>query len=207
MHWTRSSIAEEIKRLHKAGAELNYAAAEKQHLNLVRAATWHFGTWQRAVEAAGIDYKNLLKYQRWDRKRIIERIHELYNAGAELHWRAVSTRVDPALAAAALRPQNFSSWREAIVAAGLDINVIARYKHWDDKRVLREIRSYRRAGHPLSSKSIQDTDQALFCAARRRFGSWDNALEAAGLDVTKIRRRQRGSASKPQTSTTGGRSR
>jgi hypothetical protein len=30
----------------------------------------------------------------------------------------------------------------------------------------------------------------LFCAARRRFGSWDGALNAAGLDAEKIRLRK-----------------
>lgn len=190
MRWTRKSIVEEIKRLHAGSEELNYTAAETNHLNLVRAAAWHFGTWRRAIESAGIDYESLSKYQRWDRERIIKRIQELHQAGVDLSWRVVSTEVDPPLAAAALRPNGFPSWRDAITAAGLNIDDVARYKNWDEERVLHEIKELARAGHALSSKVMQTQNQSLFCAARRRFGSWDNALVAAGLDVAKIRLRQ-----------------
>ncbi|MDQ3813676.1 MAG: hypothetical protein M3347_06965 [Armatimonadota bacterium] len=190
MRWTRKSIVEEIKRLHDAGEELNYTAAEANHLNLVRAAAWHFGTWRRAIQSAGIDYDSLSKYQRWNRERIVERIQELHQAGEDLSWRVVSTEIDPPLAAAALRPNGFPSWRDAITAAGLNIDEVARYKNWTPERVLGEIKALARAGHPLSSKIMQTSNQSLFCAARRRFGSWDNALVAAGLDVAKIRLRQ-----------------
>lgn len=190
MRWTRKKILAEIKRLYEEGAELYYSAAERDHLNLVRAAAWHFGTWRLAVEQAGIDYESLSRYKRWNRERVVQRIQELHAQGADLSWRSVSMEVDPALAAAALRSNGFSSWREAIAAAGLDIEETARYKYWNEELVLQEIQRLHRAGEPLSSKHMQDNDQSLFCAARRRFGSWDNALDAAGLDHTKIRLRR-----------------
>jgi len=190
LRWTRRTIVEEIKRLHKANTELNYASAEAHHLNLVRAAAWHFGTWRRAVEAAGIDYERLSKYQRWDQQRIIERILQLHQQGADLSWRAVSLEVDPPLAAAALRPNGFPSWRAAITAAGLDISDVARYQYWDDARIIAEIQLLHRKGEPLSSKAVQISNQPLFCAARRRFESWDNALNKAGFSAAKIRLRR-----------------
>lgn len=190
MRWTRRTIIEEIRRLHKIKSELNYATAEAHHLNLVRAAAWHFGTWRHAVETAGIDYDSLLKYQRWTRPRIIQRIQQLHAAGADLSWRAVSLEIDPPLAAAALRPNGFPSWREAIAAAGLDINDVARYQYWDQERVIATIQQLQRQGVPLSSKSAQEHHQPLFCAARRRFGSWDNALAKAGLNAARIRLRR-----------------
>lgn len=190
MRWTRKSIIAEIKRLHEANEELYYSKAEDNHLNLVRAAGWHFGTWRRAVEAAGIDYESLSRYQRWNKQRIVERIRQLHAQGKELHWRAVSTQVDPALAAAALRPNGFRSWRDALAAAGFKIEDVARYKEWDEERVLKAIRQRKRAGLSMYSKSLQTEDQSLFCAARRRFGSWDGALNAAGLKAEKIRLRK-----------------
>jgi hypothetical protein len=190
LRWTRKAIVAEIKRLHAEGAELNYATAEDHHLNLVRAAAWHFGTWRRAVESAGIEYESISKYQRWNRERIIARIRELHSEGADLNWRAVSTEIDPPLAAAALRSNGFQSWRDAIRASGLDINGVARYQAWDEERVVKDIKALHRAGMPLSSKAVQLGNQPLFCAARRRFGSWDEALAAAGLSVQDIRLRQ-----------------
>lgn len=190
MRWTRKIIIEEIKRLYEAGERLNYSAAEANHLNLLRAAAWHFGTWRTAVEAAGIDYESLSRYQRWNRERIIARIQELHAQGADLSWRSVSMEVDPSLAAAALRPNGFDSWRGAIAAAGLNINEITRYQHWNHDKVLAAIKERHADGRPLSSKAIQLNDQSLFCAARRRFGSWDGALAAAGLNPDKIRLRR-----------------
>ena len=190
MRWTRKSIVAAIKKLHGAGVELNYATAEAQHLNLVRAAAWHFGTWRRAVEAADIDYESIGKYRRWDRERIVARIKELAAQGADLSWRSVSVELDPPLAAAALRPNGFNSWREAIAAAGLNINEVARYQLWDEERVVSDIKALHRARVALSSKAVQTDNQPLFCAARRRFGSWDGAIEAAGIstDDTRMRR-------------------
>lgn len=190
MRWTRKSIISEIKRLHEADEELYYSKAEDNHLNLVRAAGWHFGTWRRAVEAAGIDYESLSRYQRWNKKKIVERIRELHAQGQELNWRAVSTHVDPPLAAAALRPNGYNSWRDAIAAAGFDIENFARYQEWNKDKVIKEIRKRKRAGFSLFSKSLQVEDQPLFCAARRRFGSWDAALNAAGYNAEKIRLRK-----------------
>ena len=198
MHWTRKTIIEHIRHLHEQGEELNYTSAERNHLNLVRAAAWHFGTWRRAVEAAGVDYESLSKYRRWNRERIVARIKELHGQGADLSWRAVSTEVDPPLAAAALRLNGFPSWRDAIAAAGLDIDEIARYRFWDDERVIEAIQELHAAGHPLSSKAMQSANQSLFCAARRRFGSWDEALVAAGLDAEQIRLRRPKSAKKSE---------
>ena len=210
MRWTRKSIIAEIKRLHSEGERLNYSAAEANHLNLVRAAAWHYGTWRRAIETAGIDYESLSRYQRWNKQRIIERIQELHKQGADLSWRSVSTELDPSLAAAALRPNGFSSWREAVIAAGIDVEEVTRYKYWDNEKVLKAIRDRKRNGEPMSSKSLQTTDQSLFCAARRRFGSWDGALEAAGYNAEKIRLRRhnpamnarRGKAAEEETATT-----
>lgn len=190
MRWTRKSIIAEIKRLHEEGERLNYAAAEKNHLNLVRASAWHFGTWRRAIEQAGIDYESLSRYQRWNKERIIARILELHKQGQNLSWRSISMEIDPSLAAAALRPNGFDGWRNAIAAAGLDPEEIARYKEWDEEKVIEEIHARKRAGLPMSSKTLQKGDQSLFCAARRRFGSWDGALDAAGLNSGKIRLRR-----------------
>lgn len=190
MHWTRQAILDEIRRLHKAKEDMSFAALEKNHLSLMRAAAWHYGTWRRAVEEAGIDYETLSRYKRWSKARIIARIQELYAEGQDLSWRSISQTVDPALAASALRPNGFGSWPEAIAAAGLDISEVARYKYWNTELVLKTIKERHKAGVNLSSRNAQKNDQSLFCAARRRFGTWDKALEAAGLDVSTIRIRK-----------------
>ena len=190
MRWTRKSIIAEINRLHDAGEPLNYSSAEENHLNLVRASAWHFGTWRRAVESAGVDYEGLSRYQRWSKARIVARIRELDRQKKDLSWRSVSLEIDPPLAAAAVRAGGFKNWREAISASGINVEDVARYKVWDQAKIIKAIRARKRAGELLSSKSVQQSDQRLFCAACRHFGSWDAALLAAGLNVEKIRLRR-----------------
>lgn len=199
MRWTRKGIIAEIKRLYAANEELNYSTVEENHLNLVRAAAWHFGTWRRAVEKAGLDYESLSKYQRWNRERIVERIQELHKEGADLSWRSVSMEVDSPLAAAALRPNGFRTWKDAITAAGLNHDEIARYRAWDEERCIAELQALAKKGKPLSSKAVQSTNQPLYCAAKRRFNTWDAALEAAGFDSSKIRLRRAPVNPKPRS--------
>ena len=45
---------------------------------------------------------------------------------------------------------------------------------------------------PLNSRALNSSDNAnfaLFCAARKLFGSWDAALKAAGLHPAEIRKK------------------
>ncbi|PQV65080.1 hypothetical protein B1R32_10287 [Abditibacterium utsteinense] len=191
MRWNRKTILDEIRELHRRGDELNFSAAEENHLNLVRAASWHYGTWKGAVELAGFDYEAVSKYRRWSRERVLQAIRDHYAAGHDLSWRSISTAIDPPLAAAALRPGvGFETWREAVTAAGISHDEVARYRHWTPDRVIEEIAAIAQKNQPLSSKIVQGNNQPLYCAARRRFKSWNSALEAAGIDPQTVRLRR-----------------
>ena len=191
MHWTRRAITEEIRRLHAAGEELNYAAAEENHLNLVRAAAWHYGTWKRAIETAGLSYDEVSLYRRWTRARILQGIREYQAAGGDLSWRVISATGAPALAAAAVRENvGFDCWHDAVTAAGIDYEKVARYRHWTPERVSKEIGELAAQGAPLSSSLVQRNHPPLYNAAKRRFGQWDAALRAAGIDPDQVRQRR-----------------
>lgn len=181
----------EIRSLFIDGEELNYAAVEKNHTALMRAAYRYFGSWKAAIEFAGLDYDQIRKYKAWTKAKIIARIQELNRKEVDLSWRNVSTAIDPALAAAAIRTNRFGSWRAALEAAGLDYETIRRYRQWDETAVIRELSEMNAAGEPLSSRDAQANTSPLFHAARRRFRRWDQALEAAGLEAAKIRKRPR----------------
>ncbi|MEX2112842.1 MAG: hypothetical protein WD845_06620 [Pirellulales bacterium] len=77
----------------------------------------------------------------------------------------------------------FGSWRNAVLAAGVPIRVPQR---WTDERVLEKVRFRFRQGPPLWH--VWRDDKPLFRAATRRFGNWNNALLAAGLDIRPPRR-------------------
>lgn len=187
--WTRDDIAMEILQLYAAGEELCYSSIAETNPSLLRAASRHFGSWRSAVEFAGLSYDQIRKYRVWTPARIIARIEELHRQEADLSWRSVSEKVDPQLAAAATKPNRFGSWRAAVEAAGLDYETIRRYRQWDEARIIASLLELAAGGVRLNSKDAQMAYISLFAAAVRRFGMWDRALEAAGLDARTIRLR------------------
>jgi hypothetical protein len=187
--WNKESIALEIFSMYESGENLNYSSVASSNLALLRAATRYFGTWEAAVNFAGLNYDDIRRYKSWSRERIIQRIKELHAQGVDLSWRNVCMNVDPQLAAAATKKSHFGSWREALETAGLDYDSIRRYREWDDERILGMVRDYAKAGKPLNAKNVELEDITLITAARRRFDSWHQALIAAGLDYRQFVRR------------------
>jgi hypothetical protein len=184
--WSKEAIGMEIRSMYESGENLNYSSVAANNITLLRAATRYFGTWEAAVNFSGLDYSQIRRYKAWTRDRIVERIRELHEQGADLSWRNVSLTVDPQLAAAATKKSHFGSWREALEASGLDYDSIRRYREWDDERVLQMVRDMHARGKGLNAKSMEQEDITLITAARRRFDSWHQALTAAGLDYRDI---------------------
>jgi hypothetical protein len=184
--WSKESIALEIRSMYESGENLNYASVANSNMSLLRGATRYFGTWEAAVNFAGLDYNQIRRYKSWSRDRIIERIKELHNQGVDLSWRNVCLNVDPQLAAAATKKSHFGSWREALEASGLDYDAIRKYREWDDDRVIQMVKDFHDKGKELNAKNMEQEDITLITAARRRFDSWHQALTAAGLDYREI---------------------
>ncbi len=75
-------------------------------------------------------------------------------------------------------------------AGALSLPYSPRCTRWSRKRLMNEIKKRARKGLSLSSKAVEEEDSRLSNAARRRFGSWEKAVRACGLDYTKIRIRK-----------------
>ncbi|MCX6358438.1 MAG: hypothetical protein NT029_01425 [Armatimonadetes bacterium] len=184
--WTQEAITARIRELDAAGVSISYTGAAKADLSLLRAATRHCGSWRAAVEEAGFDYGQVRAYDEWTDERIVARIRELHSQGVDLSWRHVSTTADPRLAAAATKGAHFGSWRAAIRAAGIEYAGVRRYRRWDEIAIVEQLRKMFAAGVELNAKAVEASDVALITAARRRFGSWQSALAAAGIDYGRV---------------------
>ena len=62
-------------------------------------------------------------------------------------------------------------------------------RHWTRSRVVRMIEKLRAGNDPLHARAIKERHPDLYGAALRIFSSWDEALNDAGLDPAKVRRR------------------
>lgn len=192
MKWDKPAIIEKLRKLHKSSRELSYSGLAVKYQSLLSAAAYHFGSYRKAIEKAGIDYSQVIQRPRWTKQRIISIIKTAKRDGEDLHWGAVTQRRDELgrAAFAALQPRLFGKWDRALHAAGLDADDIACYRSWDKNTVAFEIRARAQADEPLSSGALQKEDPGLHAAAVRYFGSYDKALRAAKLDPAELRQRQ-----------------
>src|SRR6185503_4682398 len=160
---------------------------------LVSAAAYHFGSYRSAVERAGIDYATVIRRPRWTRPLIIQMIKQAKRKDNDLHWSAVSRRRDELgrAAFASLQPRLFGSWDRALSAAGLDADEISRYRKWDRNTIVAELKERFSDEEALNSGALQREDPGVHAAAVRHFGSYDDALKAAGFKPDAHRQRRR----------------
>ncbi|MDE1170001.1 MAG: hypothetical protein PW734_02145 [Verrucomicrobium sp.] len=191
LSWTEETVIQQIAAWRAAGKPLYSHHMRQEFQELLAAGIRYFGSWRKAVEAAGIPYEEVRKYRAWSKERIIQTVQKLHAEGADLSFRGMMLSRYAPMVYAAIRPNHFGSWKDALTAAGLAAEEIYRYKSWEDDNILDEIRKLADRGADLSSKKMDETENSLIATARRRFGSWGEAVRRAGLDYDQIRRRKR----------------
>jgi hypothetical protein len=192
MIWNESRILQAIQKLYHAKADLSYNKLSRKNQALLSAAAYHFGSYRKAVEKAGIDYAEVLRRPRWTKAMIIAQIKKGRRAGFDLHWSAVTRRRDELgkAAFASLQPRLFGTWDRALHAAGLDADDINLYRKWNRNTIAFELKHLAADGELLSSGAVQKDDPGLHAAALRYFGSYDAALRAAKINPASVRQRQ-----------------
>src|SRR5205814_5648343 len=124
----------------------------------------------------------------WDEKRILHELRRLHKAGENLAYSRLGKKNQSLLSAAAY---HFGSYRQAIIAAGIDYRDVLRRPRWTKQNIIALITQARRRGEDLQWSAVTRRGDELKLAAfaslqNRLFGSWDRALTAAGLDADEI---------------------
>jgi len=114
-------------------------------------------------------------------------ILSMYESGEDLSYSGV-TVTNNSLLRSGIR--YFGSWEAAVTFAGLDYNQFRKYRAWTRKRIIARIQELREQGVDLSWGNVCVVEPLLAAAATKKtyFGSWREAIEAAGLDYDSIRR-------------------
>jgi hypothetical protein len=179
--WDDKALLDRIRRLARHGP-LSNGLAKARHQALHNAAPRRFRNWGRALRAAGLDPKEhhrpagitLQVVRAWIRSR---------------HRSGLSIRDSDTRHALKrkVRRETGSTWAAYVESLGIPYPGGIRRLDWSREAVLAAIRRRRREGLPLNSVAVREESQALTHQARIRFGSWDAALQAAGIDPVRVR--------------------
>ncbi len=127
--------------------------------------------------------------RKWSKEKIVQAIQKLLEKNIDLSAGNILKNYVPLFTAATSR-RYFSSWANAMKAAGVDYGQILeagrnrrreKLTKWSKERVLKEIRK----DGPDNLLKTYRKRLLLYSAARRMFGSWKLALEAAGYCIAK----------------------
>jgi hypothetical protein len=126
----------------------------------------------------------------WTAEYLLDRIEAYRERGVPINFYSIHTH-DKSTGAAAIR--FFGSWDAAIARLGMSPD-----KHrkqvpgisLSEEDVINSLKDHQKKGLPLNEKTILESDLRLINAARRRFGSYSKALEAAGIDPAKVHLRK-----------------
>jgi hypothetical protein len=190
--WDKERIIETLRTLHRQGVDLSYNRLARKRQSLLSASAYYFGSYRKAVEKAGINYAEIIRKPRWTKLLIIKMIKQARRDDEDLNWSSVSRRRDELGRAsfAAIQERLFGSWDRALHAAGLDADQISRYRKWNPSTIVAELKERYSDEEALNSGALQREDPGAHAAAVRHFGTYDNALKAAGFKPERLRQRR-----------------
>ncbi|HEV8606132.1 MAG TPA: hypothetical protein VGQ99_12235 [Tepidisphaeraceae bacterium] len=179
--WDRGSIPKKLMELHEQGEDLSAKSMHEKHGGLMMACWREFGSYQKAVEHAGLDYAEISQAFRWDRETVLGKLRALAEEGVDMSYMALKAS-HPRLLEGAKRV--FGRYPDARVAAGVGPAPLTR---WDREKIVKELEKLHSDGENLAVSHMSRNHPALLDAATHHFGSFAEAVQAAGLNYDEIR--------------------
>ncbi|OQB82628.1 MAG: hypothetical protein BWX88_03841 [Planctomycetes bacterium ADurb.Bin126] len=198
--WTPARILVMIRNLARRARPLTTQQMERRYHRIVSAARRHFGSWTKAVVAAGVEPTRLQRFVIWSPERVLE---------------AILTRAlrNEPLVARLIRPRSlveagqrfFGSWPAAVTAAGLDPaltvlppsqntrsepkkarvlrggSVRTHQRPWTKEQVIAAIFARLQEQKPINAAALRREDYCLYQAMRRLMKNWHETMREAGL--------------------------
>jgi hypothetical protein len=170
--WTKQHIIKLIKGARREGDDLHWSAVTKRGDELGRAAFASlqkrlFGSWDRALHAAGLDSDEISQYRKWGRDSIVFELKSRHREQEPMNSGAVQ-KEDPGLHAAAVR--HFGSYDNALRGAKVDPSKIRRRQRWSKEEVGKQLKAFSRK-HTLTDAALRQHAPALYGAVLRFFKS------------------------------------
>lgn len=181
---TRKQVIADLRRMEaELGRPLRSIDVVERHNALYIRALNFWGSFEGARRGAGLRRKPSLMY--WTRERCIAELQQLHRAGVRISTQDLYERKDVGGLFAGLA--RLGGIVRARALAGIPdpprrANFTERYS-WDTARVVRELRRLHRGGESIAASRVSSD---LKRAAVTHFGSYRDAIEAAGFRYEDI---------------------
>lgn len=166
--WTKPHIIKLIKQAKRDGEDLHWSAVTGRGDELGRAAFASlqkrlFGSWDRALHAAGLDADEISQYRKWNKDSIVFELRSRFREHEPLNSGAVQ-KEDPGLHAAAVR--HFGTYDGALRAAKVDPLKIRQRQRWSPEEVTRQLKAFSKK-HDITDAALRQHAPALYGAVLR----------------------------------------
>ncbi len=161
--WDKAKVIKTLRRLRQQNLPLNPKYVMTNHQDLFHGALRQYGSWNRALSAAGI--KNI---PRQTRLALLRSLRDALEPRSEI--------------SATLRSgieYYFGSLRNAKDVLKTDARLL---NSWSKRKIITVIAQRHRLNDKLDYTTGRRDFPALVSAAEAYFGSWGKALNAAGID-------------------------
>lgn len=178
---SRETIIRHIVNRDLANNDLSEESICKTELALYEIACEEFGSWETALEYAGVDARVSSKTDpHWTRDRVQQRLRRLCTTGYDLTAHVNRERNGPMYRAAI---HYYGSWREALSASGINLAHTSRRcpKNLDMETMKLWLKEREASDQSLVWTKVCLENRTYALAIRRRFRSWKKALKAAGI--------------------------
>ena len=181
---SREAIIRQIVDRDLTGKDLSEESIRKTESALYEIACEEFGSWETALEYAGVDARaSSNRGVKWTTARVQQHLRRLCTTGYDLTAHTNRERNRPLYRAAL---HYYGSWRAALAGSGINLaNVYRRRpKNLDRETMVLWLKERQTAGQSLVWTEVCLENRAYALAIRRTFRSWRKALVAAGLQVS-----------------------
>jgi hypothetical protein len=154
-----------------------------------------FGSWNQAVQTAGLDAKP--RSSKADRGKVTEKdvVKEIRRVAYELHADTLTQREFRQYGRFSLSVVvgKFGSWDSAVQAAFIDSGPVEPqaeegHKRFTEDEIIEEIRRVAAIEQTtkLTQRQFREHGRIGCSTVKNRFGSWNQAVQAAGLDADSL---------------------
>jgi len=193
-HWSPEYVLDRLYAFHEMGIPLNPSNVEKGEIVTYRVALGFFKNWDVVLQALQLDPKEVRKAARkkaWTRTTLLREVRRRKVLGQDVNWTSM-LELDRSVTWAAVKL--FGSYDRMLRSAGLDPKAIrkkprAKNRYRTESDIINGICRRRLRDFPINSSGVtkgERRDLSLYNRARRVFGTWADAVKAAGFDYDKV---------------------